>query len=55
MRFTRSAMSDTEAGARYGAPLNVLAAAIAADAGRQAPVPQVGLAMVTPDATALGW
>ena len=34
MRFTRSAMSDAEAGARYGSPLTALARAIAADAGR---------------------
>ncbi|HTR87443.1 MAG TPA: helix-turn-helix domain-containing protein [Reyranella sp.] len=34
MRFIRSAMSEQEAGARYGAPLNALAAAIAADAER---------------------
>ncbi|WIM14347.1 helix-turn-helix domain-containing protein [Enhydrobacter sp.] len=32
MRFLRSAMSEAEAGARYGAPLNALAAAIAGDA-----------------------
>jgi IclR family mhp operon transcriptional activator len=34
MRFLRSAMSEAEAGARYGAPLNATAAAIAADASR---------------------
>jgi IclR family mhp operon transcriptional activator len=34
MRFIRSAMSEQEAGARYGDPLNALAAAIAADAER---------------------
>lgn len=34
MRFIRSAMSEEEAGRRYGAPLNTLAAAIAADADR---------------------
>jgi len=34
MRFIRSAMSEAEAGRRYGAPLNALAEAIAADAGR---------------------
>ena len=32
MRFIRSAMSEAEAGARYGAPLNSLAAVISADA-----------------------
>lgn len=32
MRFVRSAMSEGDAGRRYGAPLNALAAAIAADA-----------------------
>jgi IclR family mhp operon transcriptional activator len=32
MRFTRSAMSETEAGARYGPPLTALARAIAIDA-----------------------
>jgi IclR family mhp operon transcriptional activator len=32
MRFLRSAMSEAEAGARYGAPLNTTAAAIAGDA-----------------------
>jgi IclR family mhp operon transcriptional activator len=32
MRFIRSAMTEREAGERYGAPLNTLAAAIAADA-----------------------
>src|SRR5579871_4296572 len=32
MRFIRSAMSEDEAGARYSAPLNALAAAIAIDA-----------------------
>lgn len=31
MRFTRSAMTEAEAGARYGAPLNALARAIATD------------------------
>lgn len=31
MRFTRSAMSETEAGERYGAPLTMLARAIAID------------------------
>ena len=34
MRFIRSAMTEEEAGRRYGAPLNALAAAIAADAER---------------------
>jgi IclR family mhp operon transcriptional activator len=34
MRFIRSAMTEQEAGERYGAPLNALAAVIAADAGR---------------------
>lgn len=34
MRFIRSAMSEEEAGRRYGGPLNTLAAAIAADADR---------------------
>ena len=34
MRFIRSAMSEQEAGERYGAPLNALAAVIAADAER---------------------
>lgn len=34
MRFTRSAMTETEAGARYGAPLNTLARTIAADVAR---------------------
>lgn len=34
MRFIRSAMSEDEAGKRYGSPLNALAEAIAADAGR---------------------
>jgi len=34
MRFIRSAMTEEEAGRRYGAPLNTLAAAIAADAKR---------------------
>lgn len=34
MRFIRSAMSEQEAGLRYGAPLNALASAIAADAER---------------------
>jgi IclR family mhp operon transcriptional activator len=34
MRFIRSAMTEEEAGARYGAPLNALASAIAADADR---------------------
>lgn len=34
MRFTRSAMDEAEAGARFSAPLNALAAAIAADASR---------------------
>jgi IclR family mhp operon transcriptional activator len=34
MRFIRSAMTENEAGRRYGAPLNALAAAIAADADR---------------------
>jgi IclR family mhp operon transcriptional activator len=34
MRFTRSAMTEAEAGARYGAPLNALANAIAVDAAR---------------------
>jgi IclR family mhp operon transcriptional activator len=34
MRFIRSAMTEEEAGRRYGAPLNALAAAIAADADR---------------------
>ncbi len=32
MRFVRSAMSEAEAGARFGAPLNALARAIATDA-----------------------
>lgn len=32
MRFLRSAMSEAEAGARFGAPLNALARAIATDA-----------------------
>ena len=32
MRFVRSAMSEAEAGARFGAPLNALARAIAMDA-----------------------
>jgi IclR family mhp operon transcriptional activator len=31
MRFPRSAMSETEAGARYGEPLAKMTAAIAAD------------------------
>jgi IclR family mhp operon transcriptional activator len=34
MRFTRSAMSEQEAGARFGGPLNALAAAIAAEVDR---------------------
>jgi IclR family mhp operon transcriptional activator len=34
MRFIRSAMTEDEAGRRYGAPLNATAAAIAADADR---------------------
>jgi IclR family mhp operon transcriptional activator len=34
MRFIRSAMSETEAGARYGAALNAMADAIAVDATR---------------------
>jgi len=34
MRFIRSAMTEREAGMRYGGPLNALAAAIAAEAGR---------------------
>jgi IclR family mhp operon transcriptional activator len=34
MRFIRSAMTEEEAGRRYGSPLNALAAAIAADAER---------------------
>lgn len=34
MRFIRSAMTEEEAGRRYGGPLNTLAAAIAADAKR---------------------
>jgi len=34
MRFIRSAMTEQEAGIRYGAPLNALATAIAADAER---------------------
>ncbi len=34
LRFIRSAMSEQEAGERYGAPLNALAAVIAADAER---------------------
>jgi len=34
MRFIRSAMTEQDAGARYGAPLNALASAIAADAER---------------------
>ena len=34
MRFIRSAMTEAEAGARYGGPLNALAAVIAADADR---------------------
>lgn len=34
MRFIRSAMTEEEAGRRYGAPLDALAAAIAADAER---------------------
>lgn len=34
MRFIRSAMTEEEAGLRYGAPLNTLAATIAADAER---------------------
>jgi len=34
MRFIRSAMSEQDAGVRYGAPLNALASAIAADAER---------------------
>lgn len=34
MRFIRSAMTEEEAGARYGAPLNALASAIATDANR---------------------
>ncbi|WP_428680440.1 helix-turn-helix domain-containing protein [Reyranella sp.] len=35
MRFTRSAMSEAEAGARYGAPLTALARAIATDAASE--------------------
>ena len=34
MRFTRSAMTEAEAGTRYGTPLNALARAIAADVAR---------------------
>lgn len=34
MRFIRSAMTEEEAGRRYGGPLNALAAAIATDADR---------------------
>ena len=34
MRFIRSAMTEQDAGVRYGAPLNALASAIAADAER---------------------
>ena len=34
MRFIRSAMTEAEAGTRYGAPLNALASAIAVDAAR---------------------
>jgi IclR family transcriptional regulator, mhp operon transcriptional activator len=34
MRFIRSAMTEQEAGNRYGAPLNALASAIASDADR---------------------
>ena len=34
LRFIRSAMTEDEAGRRYGGPLNALAAAIAADAKR---------------------
>lgn len=34
MRFTRSAMSEHEAGIRFGGPLNALAAAIAAEVDR---------------------
>jgi IclR family mhp operon transcriptional activator len=34
MRFVRSAMTEEEAGIRYGVPLNALASAIAADADR---------------------
>jgi IclR family mhp operon transcriptional activator len=34
MRFIRSAMTEQEAGDRYGAPLNALASAIASDADR---------------------
>ncbi len=34
MRFIRSAMTEEEAGLRYGAPLNALASTIAADADR---------------------
>lgn len=34
MRFIRSAMTEEEAGRRYGTPLNALAVAIAADADR---------------------
>ena len=34
MRFIRSAMTEEEAGRRYGAALNALAAAIATDADR---------------------
>ncbi len=34
MRFIRSAMTERDAGVRYGAPLNALASAIAADAER---------------------
>ena len=34
MRFTRSALTEAEAGARYGPPLNALARTIAADVAR---------------------
>ena len=34
MRFIRSAMTEEEAGIRYGAPLNALASAIAAGLAR---------------------
>lgn len=34
MRFIRSAMTEQEAGSRYGVPLNALASAIASDADR---------------------
>ena len=34
MRFTRSAMTEADAGRRYGPPLNALARAIATDVAR---------------------